>query len=196
MKRSDEKRLEDLRAQNELAELEILTLTPDDVSSLDPEYLTISQLLVIGDLFTTLNALSSYKRQQTARRVSDVLASANNAERRTVYPGAATVSPDASGSIVGPEADDDSDDESDPEGEAALRALFASLLNPAAEMVNTVNGPMPFADIPRDENGVVTDEWIDENCTCDDHTQKRENGYASVPGRPGSDDDRPFGQYV
>jgi hypothetical protein len=37
-----------------------------------------------------------------------------------------------------------------------------------------IGGKARFADIPKDENGAVPDEWVDANCPCDMHTRKRD----------------------
>lgn len=61
-------------------------------------------------------------------------------------------------------------DLSDPQ---KIREFFAKkMMSPDTE-IQTVNGPVRYRDVPKDESGDVPDEWLDENCTCDDHEGKR-----------------------
>lgn len=42
------------------------------------------------------------------------------------------------------------------------------------DMVQTVNGPMRWADVPKGADGNPTTEWVDANCMCEEHVKKRE----------------------
>lgn len=49
----------------------------------------------------------------------------------------------------------------------ALAKLFQD------QLVQTVNGPVPWSDIPVDEDGIIPNSWVDENCPCAEHAKKR-----------------------
>lgn len=42
------------------------------------------------------------------------------------------------------------------------------------DLVQTVNGPMKWSDVPKGADGVPTSEWVDANCMCEEHVKKRE----------------------
>jgi hypothetical protein len=69
-----------------------------------------------------------------------------------------------------------------------LSALMSDLIPPDYE-VPTVNGPVAFADIPKNDDGSVPKAWIDENCTCDEHEKGRIASDDAVPPAATGDDD-------
>lgn len=179
MKRSERKHLADLRNRVELADLEVLSRTPAEVLDIDPADLTVGQMLVIGDFISTVTAFTEYKRRQTTTdRIRDILGaatpSAASAERRS----------DPFGLLNGDDAP------------VVQRANpYPSYMG---ETVETPNGPVKVEDIPRDEDGIILNSWVDDNCMCPAHVNERKQKarYDSLSATSAGDGDRPFGQYV
>lgn len=123
MNRADTARLDDLRARAELAELEIEMLLPKDFAAVDPESMTIGQMIVVADYFRAVRVIKDEADRLASKKYSPQV------ERR---------------------------------GDTLTDVT-----------VQTVNGPMKWADVPRNEYGTVPEHWFDANCVCDEHEQGR-----------------------
>lgn len=66
---------------------------------------------------------------------------------------------------------DDGDDKLSDAAQQLLAALAKAI--PDDREVPTVGGTVKWADIPKDEDGIPIESWVDEYCTCDDHEAKR-----------------------
>jgi hypothetical protein len=194
-------RLADLRDRNEFDELVILTSKPEDLPSLfDAGNLTVAQFLIVSELLTSMHNVGAQVRAaQATSRIKSLIErlSENNAPEREsasgVYPyGQAETR--ASGPYSGdndPFGDDDDEpenndpfglspeDRSDSDSDAGA-AAFRKLFEPGGALssdpdVMTVNGPVRMSTIPKDTDGGISQAWVDENCPCGDHEEKRAN---------------------
>jgi hypothetical protein len=184
-------RLADLRDRNEYDELVILTSKPSDLPALfEAGDLTVSQFLIVGELMSAMGNVQNVARQTQAReRIKALLSRLNDSGERPepngVYPFGQTETRNSD-----PFADDD-DDESennDPFGltpearsdgeESAGVSAFRKLFEPGGPLssdpdVQTVNGPVRLSEVPKDANGQIDPEWIEANCNCEDHQERR-----------------------
>lgn len=142
----DSSRLNSLREKAELADLEILTLKPSELTKLNPASLTVGQIITLADVIDAMDTVSTKAATLRTTDTTDVYAPPSRAERRSGGDKAKAVQ-DMISILTGKIPDD-----------------FP---------VPTVGGPVKYADIPKDEQGNVPDSWLDENCTCTDHEQKR-----------------------
>jgi hypothetical protein len=151
MNRDDRNRLTELRDSVELAELEILSMSPSDFAKINAANLTAGQIITLASL---VDAFSSIRSFQSVTPGSDVYPSPATSEQRSGL---------FSGSAGSPTRE---------EVKERVLALLAGKFAPDQE-ISTVNGPVRYADVPKDENGDVPAEWVDANCTCDEHERKR-----------------------
>lgn len=54
-----------------------------------------------------------------------------------------------------------------------LRITDSDIEPEPTDLVETVNGPFPYKDIPRNADGNIAEDWLAANCTCDDHEKGR-----------------------
>lgn len=139
-------RLADLENEARLADLEIERTPLKDVGNLDIQNMTAGEIITLANVMEAVRVLSDTLKPSTS--VPAKYASPATSERR------------------GGDYDDD---------EEAMDKLRAYLTERLSEepTVPTVSGPVKLSDVPRDENGAVIKEWLEANCTCDDHERKR-----------------------
>lgn len=172
MNRDDRNRLAELRDQAELADLEIETMTASDFHKLDAKTLTAGQIITLANLIEAFNTIRSAVPTDLTVSGSypeDVYASPAASERRSDGP--------FSGLNYGVQSRyNDEADQSDAakreEVKARLLALLTGSFSPDQEIAS-VNGPIRYGDIPKDDKGNIPRDWIDANCTCDEHERKR-----------------------
>jgi hypothetical protein len=63
-----------------------------------------------------------------------------------------------------------------------LSGMIGDLIPPDSE-VETVNGPIKYGDIPKDEDGALLPGWLAANCTCPEHRAARNNPSDSTIAR-------------
>lgn len=171
MNRADTARLADLRDEAELAELEIKTLTAKDFATLDSSKLTAGQIIVLADLIDAFTVI----RGGIAGRVSDAVASSVPSYEGDYYASpltSETRSDFASATASYASEPDQSTESRREEMLARIKALLSGSVPPDTQ-IQTVGGPVRYADIPKDEDGKPSESWVEANCTCDDHERKR-----------------------
>jgi hypothetical protein len=173
MNRNDDKYLSDLRDQHERAELEILTASPDSLPTLfDSGALTVGQMIIVCELINGMRDVVNGAKADSAReRATGLLA--KYAEKR--YGAQAAQYGTVSSPFGLADTDDEPTEEQKAEAVRRLKELIKARfgLDSDTNMVDTVNGPVPMSSIPRDEEGNFDQAWINENCNCEDHTDKR-----------------------
>jgi hypothetical protein len=153
MNRDDRNRLAELRDQAELADLEIETMTASDFGKLNAATLTAGQIITLASLIEAFNTI----RNAAPGLTGDIYATPATSERRS-----------------GPFSaySDEADEAKRAEVKERLLNLLAGRFEPD-QKIDTVNGPMRYADLPKDDNGNLPADWIEANCTCDEHERKR-----------------------
>lgn len=137
-------RLAALEAEARLADLEIERTPIKDLPQLDIPNMTAGEIITLANVIDAIRVLTREYDDDTP----PLFASSATAERRG------------------------GEDVTNAEAERANQ--LRNLLAPADEMiVDTVSGPIPYADVPRDDDGRVNQEWLARECTCDDHEKRR-----------------------
>ncbi len=139
-------------------ELDIELLPVRDISTLDFESLTVGQLVKLADVIEAFGIIHD------APTILGTSAVPRPASSPTMYAPPSAAERRSSG--------DDAADER--EARERLAMLIDALIDPDKD-VQTANGPIKYRDIPRDDDGRPLDSWVDENCMCDEHKNKRED---------------------
>lgn len=171
----DRERLDKAESANRLAELDILNARTSDLGKIRASELTAGQLIILADVVNAVRDLTSLPEpgnDVSAEDVRDYFAPPSSSERRGGF------DPDESAAYRSAKAAYDSlTDEEKAELADRLRSIFSSKI-PDDTTFDTVNGPVKFSDVPK--GGEELSNWLDQNCTCDEHERKRERVVSSA----------------
>jgi hypothetical protein len=162
-------RMSELESRARLADLEIERTKLRDIGKLDIANMTAGEIVTLANVMEAVHVLTDAIKRDAQESPYGRYATPSTSERRTFPFDSSTGAYKPTGAAYYGDipAGDDS------EGLAKLREAILARLAENGAQVNTVSGPISVADVPRDENGRVNEDWLNANCTCDDHERMR-----------------------